>query len=360
MSIKRSEWNCYNVVSNVAIVGGTHGNERHGVSFINELMMHDPMKLFIQSEFKSLRILPFYGNIRAINAIGTGAGVRYIDEDLNRCFLSKDLYCNDSMNHRSYEMIRAREIDDLLGPKNSMNPKMDYIIDLHSTTSNTGVLLCMHPLDIFSHRIAISLKLKFPQISVGLWGETESALLPSISKSGMTLEVGSIAHSTCNSLLYSLTKEVVFEVLKLIEQHNFNPGTHFNYKSMVGNLTMYKKYCAVGYPRDNEGNIIAFIHPLLQGQAELDSFDSEGGKLTNRITRYTSIFQTLYNNQSITLEEFKNYTIRVDCASEVKDFENMDKEELYPMFINEAAYYEKDIALVLMRRIEMKTEYIIN
>ena len=37
------------------------------------------------------------------------------------------------------EEKRAKEIDALLGPKSAVNPKADFVIDMHNTTANTGV-----------------------------------------------------------------------------------------------------------------------------------------------------------------------------------------------------------------------------
>jgi len=38
------------------------------------------------------------------------------------------------------EERRAREVDLLLGPKDSRSPVADFIFDLHNTTSNTGIV----------------------------------------------------------------------------------------------------------------------------------------------------------------------------------------------------------------------------
>ena len=62
--------------------------------------------------------------------------VRYVDEDLNRCFLVKHL--SDPDTYGSLEHRRARELDALLGPKLSPNPAADFIIECVAPSSISG------------------------------------------------------------------------------------------------------------------------------------------------------------------------------------------------------------------------------
>ena len=55
----------------------------------------------------------------------------------------------NSLEHR-----RARELDQLLGPKRSATPRADFVIDLHNTTAETGVALMIAPTDEFAHEVA--------------------------------------------------------------------------------------------------------------------------------------------------------------------------------------------------------------
>ena len=59
---------------------------------------------------------------------------------MNRCFGAEDLAAATS---NTLEDVRARELDAELGPKASWKPKTDFIIDLHNTTSNSGIALMM-------------------------------------------------------------------------------------------------------------------------------------------------------------------------------------------------------------------------
>ena len=55
--------------------------------------------------------------------------------------------------HSSLEHRRARELNALLGPKRSADPRTDFIIDLHNTTAQTGVALMLAPDDSFAHEV---------------------------------------------------------------------------------------------------------------------------------------------------------------------------------------------------------------
>ena len=76
------------------------------------------------------------------NVASVEANRRYVETDMNRCFLLKDLQDPklDTLEHK-----RAREIDAELGPKSSPDPKADIVFDLHNTTANSGFLLLMAP-----------------------------------------------------------------------------------------------------------------------------------------------------------------------------------------------------------------------
>jgi succinylglutamate desuccinylase len=141
-------------VKSIVITGGTHGNETNGILiaryFESRLRSNpfpsDPIWRNYQS-IQSIKVV--YGNPRAIEQ-----NTRYVEEDLNRCFLQEDLNrykaddlkCPDTKKDLSYERRRAAELNELLGPKGSTEAT-DLIIDLHTTTSNTGVNMIMSPTD---------------------------------------------------------------------------------------------------------------------------------------------------------------------------------------------------------------------
>ena len=106
-------------VKNVAIVGGTHGNETNGVYLA---------KHFLRSP-ETVKRASFETSVLLSNENAVKAVTRYTETDMNRCFLLKDLM--DPSVNKTYEQRRAKEIDQMLGPKSSVDPKIDYIFDLH-------------------------------------------------------------------------------------------------------------------------------------------------------------------------------------------------------------------------------------
>ena len=171
------------ICKNVCVVGATHGNELHGVYFVDEFN-HPDVANEMKEKYPTIDLKSIIANPYAVLAAGTGAGLRYCEVDLNRCFLVKDL---TDPSITTIEGIRAKEIDQELGPKASVNPRTDFIFDIHSSTSNTGILLCCHPDDKFAWQLVAYLQHKYPkEITACLWSEGEVPLLPSVARSGMT------------------------------------------------------------------------------------------------------------------------------------------------------------------------------
>ena len=248
--------NCEREVKNVAIVGGTHGNELHGIHLVGEINS-DMRAQELKAEFPGLNIVGVVGNLAAAAAIGTGAGRRYCEEDLNRCFLLQDLENPDLL---STERARAKELDLLLGPKSSPDPKTDLILDFHSTTSNTGILLCCHPQDAFALQLVTFLQSRYQKISVSLWSDCEVPLLPTIARSGITVEVGPISHSTSNSALYQETKRILLDALYYTELHNLwiaqCRSSGLDKRSLClqpTKMRLFERFATMGYPRNYAG-----------------------------------------------------------------------------------------------------------
>lgn len=310
-------------IGHVAVVGATHGNERMGLVVVDELIRTPP-----PCQFKLTAIV---GNEEAVAATGTGAGLRYVDTDLNRCFLIKDLA--DPAVPEASEARRARVIDGLLGPKSSPNPQCDLVLDLHSTTSNTGVLLCLHPRDTFAMQLAAHLASLDPTIKVALWpDEDDVALLPTVSRSGLTIEVGACAHSTIVFTLLARTRQIVRDALAYVELHNACIAS----ADVAGSrrevsLPLYKRAYTLDYPQ-TDGKLSAFIHPALQGVREL----------CEPLSPDSPIFALLDGSER-------------SLSAVLPELEA--GEELWPMFVNEAAYVEKNVALVLASRSECDVAY---
>ncbi len=124
-------------IKQVAVVGGTHGNEFSGIYLLKKWQKQP--NLIARSSFETETV---FANPKAF-----GENKRYIDCDLNRQFTAKKLANNELAN---YEQSRAKAINAQLGPKG--NARTDFIIDLHNTTSNMGPTLILVQSDDFNKK----------------------------------------------------------------------------------------------------------------------------------------------------------------------------------------------------------------
>ncbi|XP_059500288.1 N-acyl-aromatic-L-amino acid amidohydrolase (carboxylate-forming)-like, partial [Stegostoma tigrinum] len=119
-------------VRRVAVLGGVHGNEMSGI-FLTRHWLQDPAEL----QRSTFSVMPLMANQLAVEQC-----VRYIHKDLNRCFLPENLNSelDPSLPH---EIVRAKELNELLGPRGS-DTAVDLVIDLHNTTANMGDCLMIN------------------------------------------------------------------------------------------------------------------------------------------------------------------------------------------------------------------------
>jgi len=287
-------------IRKLAITGGTHGNELTGVYLINKFKASPDI---VQRE--SFETIVMHTNKKAIEKC-----TRYIDNDLNRAFDKKDL---SDLSLYSYEDIAAKLINHILGPKGADKPNVDFIVDLHSTTSNMGLSIVMDNDSELSWQAAAYLKEKEPGVNIFRWlGDTDNApFVNSISKDGFAIEVGAVPQGVLRADLFFETERLIQHMLDFFEK--FNTGV---LEKRYGTLEIYDFVELVDFPRDEDGNIIAMIHPALQD----NDYSS--------IKKGDPLFVTL-NGKEISYEQ---------------------NEELYALFINEAAYYEKGFAMCLARK----------
>lgn len=287
-----------NQIKRVAIVGGTHGNEFTGAYMIKKFEQFPD--LIQRSSFESLTL---FANPKAFELKR-----RYIDKDLNRCFLNQDLQNPDLLG---YEQQRARAIAQQLGPKG--NAQVDALIDLHSTTANMGLSVLLGSLHPASLRLAAYLSSINPRVKVCslISPHAESAHLRSLCGLGMVIEVGPVAQGVLNPILFQETENLIHGVLDYFEA--CNQGTTLQLPST---LTLYKYVEEIDYPRNTYGELEAMIHPQFQFRD----------------------YEPLHPGDPMFLT-FEGRAIAYE-----------GKETVYPVFINEAAYYEKGIAMCLTQK----------
>jgi aspartoacylase len=285
-------------LNHVVIVGGTHGNESIGVYLVKKFSQRPAL---VQRSSFSTQV--FLGNPQAV-----AVRVRYIDQDLNRSF-EPDRLQNQALT--SYEDQQARQIDQKIGP--SSRTPVDVVVDLHSTTSNMGLTLIIDREERFGLQLAAYLQQRDPTIkiysTVGS-GRSQDALR-SLAKFGFCIEVGPVAQGVLDAELFQKTEALVYAILDYLEQYNCNQVSLLN-----RSLTLYRYLAAIDYPRDEHGEIQAMIHPQLQ----FKDYES--------LRPGDPMFLT-FEGETIVYEDVK---------------------VVYPMFINEAAYYEKGIAMCITQK----------
>ena len=127
---------------------------------------------------------------------------------------------------------------------------------------------------------------------------------------GLVVEIGPVGQGLLNSKIISQTKLILESLLEQIQQV-MNLNLLFPEK-----LIIHRHIKSIDFPRDEEGHIDGYVHPLRQS------------KDWQPIKKNDELFYKL-NGETIKLE----------------------KEETYiPVFINEAAYMEKNIAMSFTKR----------
>lgn len=289
-------------INKVAILGGIHGNELTGVYLIRK-WKSDP-DLITRPTFE---VFAVHGNPRA-----TEIGRRYVDKDLNRCFLSDDL---SNLSLSSYEDNRAKVLNHSIGPKG--NAKYEFLIDIHSSTSNIGITIIVTDSDIYSILMTSHLIKKYPELHIYMWHVNgDQPYVNSIFPMSVTIEVGPVANGVLDSRLLHNVEMLVYDMLDFIDKSNNGD------RSINSHCQAYVHKDILTYPMDNTGNMTAMIHPQRMDRDFI--MMSKGDPVFITFTGETVYYQ--------------------------------DDDPVWPIFINEAAYYEKDIAMCLTRKMDIEID----
>ena len=290
-------------IKNVAITGGTHGNELTGVHLVKH-WSENPQEVKRDS---------FATELHLANPEANQVVRRYIDQDLNRQFNIDDLK-NQSL--QGCEQQRAKALDAILGPK--ANPRVDFIIDLHTTTANMGMSLIFNTDDPLQVGMAFYIKQKMPEATLFFNPSERLAdnFLTSLGRlNGFLIEVGPIAQGLLNYQVYSDTYTAVMHALDYLELKN--TGQSPDLPMQMDGYRFTKK---IRLPENEEGDITAMIHPNLQNK---DYEEIQPGD---------PLFITL-GGETIPYQGDK---------------------AVYGAFINEAAYYDQHIGLSFMEKINIE------
>jgi len=293
-------------VRHVLVSGGTHGNEYTGAFLVRHWL----------SDQGGLERSNFSTHVLLSNPEAFKICCRYVERDLNRSFNPSGVLANPE----ALELSRATQIQrELLSKCGGQMP--DAIFDLHSTTANMGLSLVFTNREPFNLLLLGYLRERFENVNAYLWEEPESkpGFLNSLSTKGFAIEVGPVANGVLNADLVLKTAQLVFGCLDFIE--TWNRGEP---QALPEAVPLYKFRRHIDYPRTVDGLPAAMIHPQLQNRD----------------------FQELKKGDPIFLG-FDGTTT------------HWQGENLWPVFINEAAYYEKGIAFTVTQRLEIELKNLI-
>jgi aspartoacylase len=278
-------------IRSLGIIGGVHGNERTGVEVVRQWQRQN-----FTSQFPDLVCHYFLANPRAI-----AANQRYIDQDLNRCFRQRDLQNRSLVG---YEYGRARQLAHQIAAA-----KIDLIIDLHTTTAAMGTTLILNQSQPRLLNLAAHLSQGDPTIRVLQYApQADLPYIRGLCPLGLTIELGPVPQGVNEPTAVAKTQGTLIKILSYLQ--TLSSGR----TPRLENCTIYQQIETVDYPRDERGQIIAEISPQIK---DYQAIQPGTPLFTNRRGKVTP-----YHGRST----------------------------VYPVFIGEAAYVEKGIAMALTQR----------
>ena len=284
----------------VLVVAGTHGNEVNGLWLLDQWAsrhdMVDTCGCVVQTAI---------GNPEA-----RAKGRRYCDRDLNRSFRPDLLQQSAAHPDQSdREMLRALELLRQFGPEG--RTPCDLVVDLHSTTSAMGNCLV-----VYGRRPADLALAALIQSSLGLQvylHEADSAqqgFMVERWPCGLVIEVGPVPQGVRRHDIVQQSQLALQAVFQAIADVLSGAARY------PSQLLLHRHLKSLDLPRNNAGEAAALVHPLRQDR---DWIPLRCGD-----------------------------PLFINAHGETLAFEGPDG--VVPVFINEAAYAEKAIALSLTSR----------
>lgn len=261
----------------IAIVGGTHGNEPVGIEVIRHLDRKPP--LGAKNDFDT-----FWANPKAYEQ-----QKRFVDCDLNRTF---------GKNGRShgYEEGRSKELSE------QIEGNYEFILDLHTTTSNMGITAILTQTDPVTRQAAAYLKSLHPDLILieTIRTDDDCCYVCNMAPSGFIFEVGPVAN---NVIRYDLFMKVYDMVSDLI-------CWDFKGDIDLASVEYYKSYDDIKIPPGY------YVHPERE------------------------------NRDFVAIKP--GDPLFVDAEGKVISHEG--PETVWPMFINEAAYQNARLGMTLSHK----------
>ena len=283
------------------VVAATHGNERNAPWLLEQWRQRPQL---LASAGLELELV--IGNPAAL-----AANRRYLTRDLNRSFALELL--NDP-TRTELEIVRARELLEAFGPQGQRPCRV--VIDLHSTTSGMGNSLVVYgrrPADL-ALAAAVQAHLGLP-IYLHEGDSAQTGFLVERWPCGLVIEVGPVAQGLIQAAICRQTQLALEAACSAVAQ-----AAQGNLRLPQG-LTVHRHRGSLDLPRDGSDQPAACVHPLRQ----------------NRDWRPLQTGEPLFWQPDGGVQRVSSSP--TDSSS-----------GLWPVFINEAAYGEKHIALSLTSR----------
>ncbi|ODC04774.1 aspartoacylase [Terasakiispira papahanaumokuakeensis] len=298
-----------NKLNNIALVGGTHGNERSGIQLIQQWQQYPPQA-------------DWHFNLHYVLAHPRACqqSVRFLESDLNRAFRLADLQDPQQLG---YESLLAKQLNQQLGPKGAA--KTDLIIDLHNTTSNMGACLMLLKQDRFNLLMGAYVKQRMPEAVVFFQDnlpEERQSFLATIGSQGVTVEVGPQAHSVLQQHTLELMSRMTRHILDFADAYQqqglSDELLHFTYDA-------FRYAGEVELPTDATGRPTAIVssaidqhdfQPVHPGDVIMESFDGTPITWTGEDTVYPLfVNEAAYvgGKSAMTLST----ALRIDCAQDL-------------------------------------------
>ena len=261
----------------IAVVGGTHGNEPVGIEVIQHLERRPPDNPIHSFE-------TFLANPRAFEI-----GRRFVDSDLNRTF-------GKNGRGEGYEVERSKELTE------KITGRFDFIMDLHTTTSNMGITIILTQTDDTTRQAAAYLKSKHPDLVLieTIKTDDECCYVCNMAPSGFIFEVGPVANNVVRYDLFMKVYAMVCDILSWDQSQSHDLST----------VEYYKSYKDIVVPQGY------YIHP----------------------ERENADFQPIEPGDPLF----------INLDGEVIRHEGEDT--VWPMFINEAAYQKDRLGMTLSHK----------
>jgi aspartoacylase len=285
----------------VLVVAGTHGNERNA-----------PWLLQGQAEpgggiaASGLALVALIGNPEAF-----AAGQRYGDRDLNRSFAAELL---DDPSRREAEVERARALLAAHGADGA-EPCL-VALDLHSTTAAMGNSLVVYgrrPADL-ALAAALQQALGLP-IYLHEADARQTGFLVERWPCGLAIEVGPVPQGVVSAAVVQQSRLALEAALAALA------AARRGVLALPRQLVVHRHRLSLDLPRRDDGSPAAVIHPRRQGRD----------------------WQPLVAGDPLFLG-VDGRTLSYAPAPQLAG------ETVWPVFINEAAYGEKGIAMSLTSR----------